>query len=119
MESLGYVLVRFLKGHLPWERLWASACTDLERQIAVAEMKRNIRTETLCKGLPSAFNLYFLHILLKATPDYTYLREIFLRLFRREGFKDDQIYDWTFKQEAELLRQHCNNRLKEQVKKFL
>ena len=28
-------------------------------------------------------------------PDYAYLRQLWWDIFKREGFKDDGVYDWT------------------------
>ncbi|KAF7592705.1 hypothetical protein BBP40_012536 [Aspergillus hancockii] len=96
LESLGYMLVEFCSGYLPWDRV--AAKTKEERRASVALMKHNITIKELCKGLPREFEKYFEHVHTTkhgVLPDYEYLLENFRRLFFREGFKDNRVYDWT------------------------
>ncbi|KAB8229107.1 kinase-like domain-containing protein [Aspergillus alliaceus] len=104
MESLGYVLIRFLNGCLPWETI--EVPNNTKRQIAMAKMKRDISVSMLCKDLPSEFGRYFRHLRMSARPDHAYLQENFRKLFLRKGFENDQDYDWHWKKEDdELLNQ--------------
>jgi serine/threonine protein kinase len=50
LESIGYVLVYFLKGELPWQGLKSKTMSDKYEKI----MEKKIITpiEDLCKGLP-------------------------------------------------------------------
>lgn len=50
LESLGYMLVYFLRGRLPWSGL--RAATDEEHRQKILEKKRSIPLETLCENLP-------------------------------------------------------------------
>ena len=55
-------------------------------------------TETLCKGLPIEFTTYLNYckgLKFEEKPDYTYLRNMFLNLMKKEGFENDYIFDWT------------------------
>ncbi|OAA45007.1 casein kinase I isoform delta [Metarhizium rileyi] len=103
LESLGYVLVYFARGSLPWQGI--KAATEKEREDLVKERKMNISAETLCRGLPGEFVTYINYtrsLGFQDRPDYDYLRGIFRRLFSSSGFKYDHVYDWTEKMFYEL-----------------
>lgn len=53
LESLGYMLVYFLKGYLPWQNLIAEDAS--KRNLMVKEKKVSIPIEILCENLPSNF----------------------------------------------------------------
>ena len=55
VESLGYLLVYFLKGKLPWQGLKADKVAD--KQQLIYEQKNLISNKTLCEGLPG-INFY-------------------------------------------------------------
>ena len=96
LESLGYMLLYFLRGSLPWQGLIATDQTQKEELIL--EEKRRINTEDLCEDLPQEFAIYFDYIRsldFDEKPKYSYLRKIFRDLFVREGFNYDLVYDWT------------------------
>uniref|UniRef100_A0A8H7NP98 non-specific serine/threonine protein kinase n=1 Tax=Bionectria ochroleuca TaxID=29856 RepID=A0A8H7NP98_BIOOC len=98
LESLGYVLVYFARGSLPWQGL--KATTDKEKQELVKNTKISLPAEKLCDGLPDAFVKYINYtrsLAFEDKPDYAYLRRLFRRLFSSEGFKHDNIFDWTVK----------------------
>lgn len=50
LESLGYVLMYFLRGCLPWQGLKAN--TKRQKYDKILEKKNEISTEILCKGFP-------------------------------------------------------------------
>lgn len=50
LESLGYVLVYFLRGELPWQGLKAK--TMKEKYEKIMEKKIATQIDTLCKGFP-------------------------------------------------------------------
>ncbi|ERF75629.1 hypothetical protein EPUS_04609 [Endocarpon pusillum Z07020] len=90
LESLGYMLLYFLRGSLPWDHLKTADYTQLKELIL--ERKRTIGLEDLCEGLPWEFAAYFRHIRslgFDDKPNYSYLRKIFRNLFVREGFAHD------------------------------
>lgn len=96
MESLGYLMLFLLRGSLPWQQIKATT-EELELE-DIGERKRTISTEELCDGLPKEFAAYFDHVRslqFGDKPRYSYLRKIFNNLFSREGFKWDQVFDWT------------------------
>lgn len=50
MESLGYVLMYFLRGCLPWQGL--KAATKRQKYERISENKMSTPIEELCKGFP-------------------------------------------------------------------
>lgn len=96
LESLGYMLVYFLRGSLPWQGL--EATDEKEKEELVLEMKQTIKAGDLCKGLPVEFACYFGLIRsldFDETPDYSHLRKWFNDLFVCSDYEKDDVFDWT------------------------
>ncbi|WVZ69998.1 hypothetical protein U9M48_018707 [Paspalum notatum var. saurae] len=96
LESLGYVLMYFLKGSLPWQGLKAG--TKKQKYEKISERKIATSIESLCRGYPTEFISYFHYcrsLRFEDTPDYQYLKRLFRDLFIREGFQFDYVFDWT------------------------
>ncbi|KAG8008614.1 Casein kinase I isoform epsilon [Nibea albiflora] len=96
LESLGYVLMYFNLGSLPWQGL--KAATKRQKYERISEKKMSTPIEVLCKGYPSEFSTYLnlcrsLHF--DDKPDYSYLRQLFRNLFHRQGFSYDYVFDWN------------------------
>ncbi|KAI4311022.1 hypothetical protein MLD38_035959 [Melastoma candidum] len=96
LESLGYVLMYFLKGSLPWQGLKAG--TKKQKYDKISEKKMLTPVEVLCKACPSEFTSYFHYcrsLRFEDKPDYSYLKRLFRDLFIREGYQFDYVFDWT------------------------
>jgi serine/threonine protein kinase len=96
LESLGYVLMYFLRGSLPWQGLRAG--TKKQKYDKISEKKRLTPVEVLCKNFPPEFTSYFLYVRslrFEDKPDYSYLKRLFRELFIREGYQFDYVFDWT------------------------
>ncbi|KAM7509692.1 hypothetical protein LguiA_020145 [Lonicera macranthoides] len=96
LESLGYVLMYFLRGSLPWQGLKAG--TKKQKYEKISEKKVSTPIEALCRGYPSEFASYFHYcrsLRFDDKPDYAYLKRIFRDLFIHEGFQFDYVFDWT------------------------
>ena len=60
LESLGYVLLYFLKGELPWQDI---NCDEKELKFdMIKNMKINYKMEDIAAGSPPSFWIYFQHI---------------------------------------------------------
>jgi len=100
LESIGYVLVYFLKGSLPWQGLK----NNQDKYSKIMEKKLQIPTEILCFGLPDEITFYLNYcksLRFEDRPDYDYLRGLFVKLLygcisqymlTREQLK----FDWCF-----------------------
>ncbi|KAM7488436.1 hypothetical protein LguiB_025920 [Lonicera macranthoides] len=96
LESLGYVLMYFLRGSLPWQGLKAG--TKKQKYDRISEKKMLTPIEGLCKSYPSEFISYFHYcrsLRFDDKPDYSYLKRLFRDLFIREGYQFDYVFDWT------------------------
>ena len=102
MESLGYVLMYFNRGSLPWQGL--KAATKKQKYEKISEKKMSTPVEVLCKGFPAEFAMYLNYcrgLSFDEAPDYMYLRQLFRILFRTLSYQYDYVFDWTMlKQKA-------------------
>jgi len=96
LEAIGYVLMYFTCGQLPWQGIQAD--TKEEKYRKITECKQSTSIDTLCKGHPKAFASYLSYcreLSFEDAPDYGYLRRLFKDLFTLEGFANDDIFDWS------------------------
>jgi len=64
LESLGHLLMYFLRGSLPWQGLKAD--TIKERYQKIGDAKRDMSVEALCAGYPGPFTIYlFIYLLVQ------------------------------------------------------
>ncbi|KAI8342360.1 kinase-like domain-containing protein [Chlamydoabsidia padenii] len=102
LESLGYVLMYFCRGSLPWQGL--KGRTKKEKYHKIMEKKMATPTELLCRGFPNEFAIYLNYsrsLRFDDKPDYGYLRKLFRDLYIREGYKYDYVFDWTISKRNE------------------
>eukprot|EP00792_Barthelona_sp_PAP020_P005613 TRINITY_DN2728_c0_g2_i1.p1 TRINITY_DN2728_c0_g2~~TRINITY_DN2728_c0_g2_i1.p1 ORF type:complete len:421 (+),score=114.22 TRINITY_DN2728_c0_g2_i1:50-1312(+) len=95
LMSLGYVIVYFLRGQLPWQNL--KATTKRQKYQKISERKMATPTEFLCRGLPVEFVIFmnYTYVLsFEEDPDYGYLENLFVNLAERENIKLDGAFDW-------------------------
>ncbi|KAH7331298.1 hypothetical protein KP509_20G025100 [Ceratopteris richardii] len=96
LESLGYLLMHFLRGNLPWQGM--RAAQKKWKDEMVFKKKLETPVEVLCEGHPSEFATYLNYcrsLGFEDKPDYNYLRKLFSDLFTNQGFRTDNIFDWT------------------------
>ena len=96
MESLGYVLMYFNRGSLPWQGL--RAATKRQKYERISEKKMSTPIDELCRGFPAEFATYLSYcrtLRFDEKPDYSYLRQLLRNLFHRQGFTYDYIFDWN------------------------
>jgi len=114
LEGIGYVLIYFLKGGLPWQGI--NAKNRQEKYEMIGEFKRKISIEELCQGIPIEF-LRFLEEIrrlgFEEKPHYTVYKQLFKNLFIKEGFVYDYEYDWTIKNrqviDPDLCTKQCSS----------
>lgn len=96
LESLGYVLMYFNLGTLPWQGL--KAANKRQKYERISEKKLSTPIEELCKGFPTEFASYLSYcrqLDFTQRPDYCYLRKVFRTLFARQGYTYDYVFDWN------------------------
>jgi len=95
LEAIGYTLIYFLTGKLPWQNLKVDEKNQKYQKIA--ELKIKTPVEQLCYGLPSQFATYLTYVKgleFIEDPDYKYLKKLFRTLFVENGYDYDYNYDW-------------------------
>jgi casein kinase 1 len=95
LEAIGYVLMYFLRGSLPWQGV--TTRNREEKYKRIAEIKSGTRVEDLCRGFPDEFITYINYckaLRFEDQPDYVYLRRLFKDLFGRLGYEYDFVFDW-------------------------
>ncbi|KEG06099.1 putative casein kinase [Trypanosoma grayi] len=115
LEGIGYILLYFLRGSLPWQGL--KAHTKQEKYARISERKQTTSVETLCKGLPMEFAAYLNYtrgLGFEEKPDYTFVKRIFRELFVREGCHVDYVFDWTLKRIHDSLQEGKSEQQKQQ-----
>jgi serine/threonine protein kinase len=97
LESVGYVLMYFLRGSLPWQGLKVKL-KEMRYQ-KILEKKKETTSEMLCKGFPNEFKEYVdytRNLDYEEEPNYDRLRALFTNLVCEEMEENfDYVYDWT------------------------
>jgi serine/threonine protein kinase len=95
LESIGYLLLYFAKGKLPWQKFKVSKedkqCTD------IMKMKQSISLKDLCKGLPTEISTYIMYcreLKFEDRPNYEYLRRLFRIAMSAKKYECDNRFDW-------------------------
>ena len=100
LESIGYVLMYFLRGSLPWQGLKVKSKEDRYKKIL--EKKKETSSEELCKDFPHEFYQYVEYsknLEYEDNPDYDMLKQLFIDVIKHINAKMDYIYDWTTKED--------------------
>eukprot|EP00796_Vickermania_ingenoplastis_P009311 gene9311-6550_t len=87
LESIGFLLVYFAKGSLPWQGIPGK--DQRQKTHKIGETKLATSLESLCEGLPSAFLTYMNYcrnLEFPQEPDYEYLRELFRAVARENRY---------------------------------
>ncbi len=104
LESIGFILIYFLKGTLPWQGLQAK--TKKEKYDRIKEKKVNTTIESLTRGAPEEFNAYLTYcrrLKFEEKPDYNYLKKLMRDCMHRHGLDYDYQYDWVLKKLGQKL----------------
>ena len=105
LESVGYVLMYFLRGNLPWQGLKVRSKEDRYKKIL--EKKKETSSQDLCKEFPHEFFEYVdysKNLEYEENPDYDFLRQKFLDVLKGLNEEMDYIYDWTTKSDLKIRR---------------
>lgn len=98
LESVGFCMVYFLKGRLPWQGLRAK--TKQEKYERIRECKENVSLYELCMDLPKevhSFCFYVRNLGYEDMPNYAYLRTLLGDALRQRGWRSDSVFDWVLK----------------------
>ncbi|XP_071675747.1 uncharacterized protein [Lolium perenne] len=124
LESIGYMLLYFLTGSLPWQGIEAGNHRQTHEMIKDMKIATSpevtslcqgplskllgcrfsqpcpllpVNFQELCLGHPTEFASYLNYcrsLGFEDKPDYMYLKKMFRDLFIRQGYQYDYVYDW-------------------------
>lgn len=103
LESLSYVLLFILKGSVPWQNLNIS---EKEKCKKVGEIKASLKPEELFKTYPEEFSRYISFVRgmsFKQTPDYNFLKGLFIKLAMNRKYIIDNVFDWSLPKKTEII----------------
>ena len=95
LEAIGYVLMYFLRGRLPWQGI--PVRNKEERYRKIMEKKMATSAEELCQGFPNEFTNYINYtrnLQYEQDPDYSFLKSLFVNVLKKENCIIDCYYDW-------------------------
>ena len=88
IESIGYMMIYLMKGHLPWQGMVNS--NPKKKYDRIKKLKMDIKLTELCHGLPKEcikFIQYARDMKFEDKPNYTYLRSLLKKMATRIGQK--------------------------------
>jgi len=101
LESVGYVLMYLLRGHLPWQGI--DAKTKEEKYSKILYKKEITPPEELCSGYPEelvSYLKYIRNLEYEEDPKYDYLIELFTKIIKTNLLDEiDYRYDWIVARE--------------------
>ena len=101
IEALGYMMVYFLKGRLPWQGMINS--NPNKKYDKIKKLKIDIKLQELCNGLPEEtikFIQYARDMRFEDKPNYSYLRGLMRKIAIKNGLKMDyNRFDWLIPKE--------------------
>ena len=95
LESLGYMMIYFCKGELPWMNVKANNKAGKYKKIM--EKKIQMKPEILCAGLIDEFREYFKYVRdlqFNEEPNYELLFGLFNNAMKKCKIKNDFKFDW-------------------------
>jgi hypothetical protein len=96
MESLGYMILYFLKGRLPWHQVKGKS--NQQTVQVIKDRRAAISSNELCSDVPEKFRNYMDYVQTLNYEDqrnYSRLRRMFRDLYVRRGLDYDYVFDWT------------------------
>ena len=101
IEALGYMMIYFMKGHLPWQGMINS--NPNKKYDKIKKLKIDIKLQELCNGLPEEtikFIQYARDMRFEDKPNYSYLRGLMRKIAIKNGLKMDyNRFDWLIPKE--------------------
>ena len=95
LESIGYIIMYFIRGSLPWQGLKINKRDDRYKKIC--EKKKETSAKDLCSGFPNEFEhfvSYTRNLQFTEVPDYNYLKNLLKTIIKKSGSEIDFFYDW-------------------------
>lgn len=123
--SIGFLLMYFLKGKLPWQGMLVDR--DDKKYEAIGKIKEETDFKSFFKGYDHSFLDYMTYVnglRFEDTPNYIYLKEIFRKAFEKisKEKKQENVLEKpkkTVKDISQAPTEYNENELKEPLGKFL
>ena len=117
IESLGYMMIYFLKGSLPWQGM---VINDSKRRYdRIKKLKITLKLEDLCQGLPkecAKFIQYARNMKFEDRPDYNYLRGLLRHAAKKNGLEfDSRKFDWIVNDKKDNKTEESKDNQKQNV----
>ena len=112
LESVGYILIYFLKGKLPWQKM--NAKTREEKYKKILEKKLQISSKELYQGYPNEFVQfldYIKNLDYYEKPNYDILRHLLNNVMQKQKYMFDYVYDWS--SSMENLKRNIKNKMEQ------
>ena len=101
LESLGYMIIYFLRGSLPWQWSTVNGKTMKEKLVKTGLLKKATSISTLCEDcsvetketMVSYFQIVR-NLEFDEDPNYEELRMLFTDLMKRKNLENDGNFDW-------------------------
>lgn len=97
LEAIGYMMLNFVQGHLPWEETCSSHFTTMFGSIG--KMKEIDEILKFCENLPPQFSTYMRYcrkLEFDEEPNYNHLEMLVQDIALQYGFSlTDNIFDWA------------------------
>ena len=110
IESIGYMIVYFMKKRLPWQGV--TGTRKMERYLKIYKLKKNTSPEDLCEGLPPEMVEYMTYakkLEFEQEPNYNYLRKLFSKMLKRFHTTNDQlVFSWIKLKDLPKLKNPVN-----------
>lgn len=109
LEGLGYMMIYFAKGRLPWQSIYADNKEDKYEKIKC--MKMSYSNEQICEGLPKEFCHYFDHVKslqFQDAPDYKFLKGLLQKVAHDKCLDYRNTIDWEILPEYRT-KKHVTN----------
>ena len=97
LESVGYMLIYFLKKELPWQGVKEDPKKKENRSNIIFKIKKNLSIDELCNGCPNFMVEYIKYCrMLKYTevPNYNLLKSLFINAMNENRYILDYNFDW-------------------------
>ena len=111
IEALGYVMIYFLKGSLPWQGMVIN--NPKKKYDKIKKLKLETKLTDLCNGLPIEmvkFIQYARDMKFEDRPDYNYLRSLLRKAAKNNNLKFDSTkFDWIVKENEEKINRNNDN----------
>ena len=94
LESIGYMIIYFMKGRLPWDKISGKNIKEINRKIIL--IKKSIHIKDLCKDLPAQifeYMKYVRQLKFSQTPDYNYLINLFKDILKKLNYQNQE-FSW-------------------------